>query len=901
MASTPIQSSPFKWEVNRGRNPIDDPSAISDKNSRESVNVLLTQDGIGQRRPGVGWAIFAATGLAWDHVESLGFGTIYLVAGDVPINVGTDRTSPPQRILNVNGLGGSGFAGAFPFDAPAGRPKDVIYRELNGKLFMAYDSGVNRLHEVSGLFSIRTGLPMPAAPTVANTGAGAYAATLRYYRIQWIDTGGGVSSTRNVRGNLGTAVSFTPSGAGAAARVTRPATPANESITEWAVWGSADGAVFYKLSGDIAIATTTFDDNVTPSTYFSGRELMPPEGSNGPWPSVKYLAAAGTRLLGFGTYVPDGTTSDGLPSVRSRVYFCPVANTSAYEDDERISNTTTLKGWVDIQPAHSGAVERGLSDTIEDINLAFFDRGVWGLSPTGNDAAPFRRFQLHASIGACDQKSIFMGEDESGNPCVYFLDPVRGPYRYGRRGFEWLGYDVQDYCGSGQLIDQATDVHGVWDPILRACRWFVNCDANGEPQTQVVFIPRLSRVVGRGEVRDGWMVHDGWAGRWICSVAGLASNFGLDTDGDNFVVGGLATGLASDIIAGIANSVNGYDNPSLDPLDGNAFEGYVESFAFSARVPQVVTQIGQCYLQAKVAASVAVRMGIVGDFCSALAFANLLAVSSVLLTAQKSGQARILRKFPNLDAVNLYALAVRLGDLTMASSLVEYSTPGSQNVSAPETGVAFIECVGGGGASSSSNLATAQAGGGGGGYARASVAVVAGDTLAVTVGAGGAAAAGTGGTGGTSSLSVNGTPACVATGGAGGGAATGGAGGSGTTGDLLRDGGTGGGGGCAAASPGGGGGGGGGRLSVGFAGTACGAGGAAGAGGEAGPGGDGGAGGAANNPGNAGAAPGGGAGGNGSNAGTGAAGGAGLVRVRIFPSQWDLDRWLSSIEIGAEV
>src|SRR5688572_6842257 len=57
---------------------------------------------------------------------------------------------------------------------------------FNGKLFLPYSSSVNRMHVWDGTSVRRMGLATPAAATVANTGAGAYAATLRYYKVQWV-------------------------------------------------------------------------------------------------------------------------------------------------------------------------------------------------------------------------------------------------------------------------------------------------------------------------------------------------------------------------------------------------------------------------------------------------------------------------------------------------------------------------------------------------------------------------------------------------------------------------------------------------------------------------------------------------------------------------------------------
>jgi hypothetical protein len=901
MASTPIRSNVVKWERNRGRNATDDPSTLPDDITRETINVMLESVGLGSRRPGVGFGIelLNITGAA-DHIGSLGFARLYVSPGVFTgFTSGTDRSATPRLIINVNGLGGTGYTIAAA-DAILSDARFVDWHEFNGKLFFTCQTAVNRLHAMEVFTPIRVGLPAAAAPTMANTGAGAYAATIRYYRIQWHD-----ATTRTVNGNLGTSASFTPSGAGTGVNVTRPAVPAGEDISHWRVWGSSDNINFYDLSGLIVIATTVFFDNVVPSTYFSGRTAAPPEGTNTPWPSVKYLATGAQRMLGFGAWDPN-TTLEGMPVIPGRVYFSPVMNTTDADDEERVSNTTVLKGWIDVGQKRQGRIDRGILDPIDDVNLVFQDLGVWGLVPTGNDAAPFRRVRLDPRKGSCGQRSQFIGEDEAGNPCAYFLEPVVGPYRYGSRGFEWLGYEVQEYFGRGTLINQADFVHGIWDPINKCCRWWVACDENDEPTVQGVFFPRHGRSTGRGEVRGGWVIHDGLAGQWVCACVGIADNWGAD-DNSNIVIGGLADGIAPTTIACLDNSANTYDNPSPDPLAGTAFVGYLESKALSASVPQVITQMGQSYVQGRSPGNGAlIAMGVLRDF----AIGVLNGQSNVSLSST-SPVSRVLRKFASLEGLtNMNAFQAVLQEAARVSTLHVLNTPGTHNLVIEEEGLLIADCIGGGGGARSATQLYSQAGGGGGGYAAFGPTwVTVGQTIVAVVGAAGAANT----DGGESSLTLGGSLLIRATGGGSGirtgGVAPGlqgGAGGQGVTGAVLYNGGDGGNGANNINSGGGGGGGAAGFSGAGVVGVngatpAPGAGGAGNGGLPGGVSGAGGNGGANNVVGSAGSNYGGGAGGNGSSAAaSGSSGGVGVVRYRIFPGSWTLDRWLSSFETGAE-
>jgi hypothetical protein len=63
-------------------------------------------------------------------------------------------------------------------------PTDAV--SFNGKLYVAYEknAGTDRLHCFDGTTVRRVGISTPVAATVADTGAGAYAATIRYYKVQ---------------------------------------------------------------------------------------------------------------------------------------------------------------------------------------------------------------------------------------------------------------------------------------------------------------------------------------------------------------------------------------------------------------------------------------------------------------------------------------------------------------------------------------------------------------------------------------------------------------------------------------------------------------------------------------------------------------------------------------------
>lgn len=100
----------------------------------------------------------------------------------------------------------------------------------------------------------RAQLPVPAAPTAVDTGVGAYPTVQRYYRVQWNTYS---ANQYDIRGPVGPARSFTPSGAGTGVVITKPT---GSGWTHWLLWGSSDDFTYY-LIARTAMATTTVTDS----------------------------------------------------------------------------------------------------------------------------------------------------------------------------------------------------------------------------------------------------------------------------------------------------------------------------------------------------------------------------------------------------------------------------------------------------------------------------------------------------------------------------------------------------------------------------------------------------------------------------------------------------------------
>jgi hypothetical protein len=295
-------------------------------------------------------------------------------------------------------------------DTPAAATLPQMHSvSFNGKLFLAYDSAVNRLHLWDGTVVRRVGLNVSGVGSAANTGAGAYAATARQYRFsQRIKVGTDIMA----ESELSAAISFTPSGAGTAARVTGPV--AVDSATHWVLYGliSSAGDVYdlYEELAETAIGAT-FDDSVAPASYDG--DAPPVLASNIPPPSVKYLATDGSRVIMAGAWETSASAGETDPA-QNRVWFSrPLAATDV-GDDESVPNGL----WLNIGDA--GPLT-ALGTIYTDV-YAFKLGSTHKLVPTQDPDGPFSRVLISENFGAIGQRCITNGETEDGFGAIYFAD-----------------------------------------------------------------------------------------------------------------------------------------------------------------------------------------------------------------------------------------------------------------------------------------------------------------------------------------------------------------------------------------------------------------------------------------------------------------------------------------------
>lgn len=281
---------------------------------------------------------------------------------------------------------------------------------FNGKLFLAYKSAVNRLHVWDGSAVRRVGLIKPEPPTVADTGSGSYATTERHYRVAFrIKVGDDIVC----QSELSEAETFTPSGSGSAARITKPATV--DSATHWVVFGllgsSEDTYDLYEELAELAVGTTTYDDAEDPASYDG--DAPPILGSNIPPPSVKFLTTEGTRVIMAGAWENSASAGQTDPA-NDRVWFTRAAGATDVGDDEAIPNGL----WLDIGDA--GFIT-ALGTIYTDVYVFKFG-SVHKLVPTQDPDGPYAPVLVSETFGCIGQRCLTNGETDDGFGAIFFAD-----------------------------------------------------------------------------------------------------------------------------------------------------------------------------------------------------------------------------------------------------------------------------------------------------------------------------------------------------------------------------------------------------------------------------------------------------------------------------------------------
>lgn len=408
----------FLWSNVRGINVTRNPDALPDGLVPALSNVELLHASIGRRRPAL--QAFTSTGIdegvyhLHRFISTTGTESIFVFSAQQGV----------VNELDFVAAGGGAATNVTLTDSPAQFELGVSTAQLNNKLFIACDSSENRLHVWDGTAFRRVGLIKPGIPSVADTGAGAYANTARFYRVSFrIKSGSDIV----VESELSDAAEFAPSGGGTAARVTKPTTV--DSATHWVVWGliASAGNTYglYRELSEIAVGTTIYDDSTNPSAYTG--DFPAQLGLHIPPPSARLLLASENRLFMAGSHETSASAGQTVPKT-SRVWFTRPLGASDIGDDETIPNTTNQKNWIDVGEG-DGDVITALGGPIDGEVYVFKKQSIWRLIPTGDVTFPFIARRVTNAVGAYHSstfgtfKSVaIVAEDTIGKPCLYFVE-----------------------------------------------------------------------------------------------------------------------------------------------------------------------------------------------------------------------------------------------------------------------------------------------------------------------------------------------------------------------------------------------------------------------------------------------------------------------------------------------
>jgi hypothetical protein len=483
-----------------GLNNSDPAIGIPDDQCTVATNVEFNKSMLGERRRGTSGITLSSGLAAKDRVTFL--------FRHLPT---TDETASQLWVLGVTGTSSyrleykdTAWSGALTISDTVSLSSFDQYRwqavSLHGKLFLAFNSDVDRLHVYDGTSIRRVGISTPSAPTTAETGVAGSFIQARYYRVRFTKKSG---STVLVRSEPSASATRTPSGTKTGITVTKPTSP-GDSETHWELEASLDNVNFY-LHSDAAIATTTITDTTAnlPGYAAAGLTLSEDTGDyTVPW-SARYLTVDGDRLIFGGSYEDS--------SKGSRIGWTPVGNADGKGNDERYELDTDPT--IDLDGFEGGDLT-GLSSAAAGSFFAFKINHIYKLVRTGERDKAYDVVVISKERGAL-HGSIVQGVDQFGKACIYFLDPNVGPCRFGANGLEWLGSDIRE---SWALVNKdATQVvcSGIYDPINRQVIWNIATSSANIPSLSLVLQTDAVRAAEDGTKR-GWATWNGNRAKALC-------------------------------------------------------------------------------------------------------------------------------------------------------------------------------------------------------------------------------------------------------------------------------------------------------------------------------------------------------------------------------------------------
>lgn len=483
----------------RGFNDTDPPTTIGEDQCVYARNVEFDKSALGERRLGCDNITLPSSITGNANIQAITFLHRHLPTTDetaAELWVMGQHLTTQNVVLTRKTTSWTDATVSDTIDVTSNRGFEVSAQTLHGKLFLAYRTvgGTDRLHVVdqSGTTVRRCGLAEPAAPSVADTGTpGTVYSGKRYFRVRYTVQSSGVTIRRSEPSD---ATTFTPSGSGTAARITKPAT-ISESETHWEVEASLNNSDFFRIA-TVAVGTTTYDDSTAFNTGYAANTLSEDTGDYALIRSGKYLAADEDRLLIGGSWEDD--------DYASTVSWTPVFNADGVGNDERHETDTDPHLALD---NFEGGPLTGLSNPVAGFLWATKRSHIYRLRRTNNRVKAYEADKVSDSIGALPG-SLVQGVDQFGQPCLYGLDPRIGPWRTG-------GPRLITSCGRDILTTWRTvkpnaiiACRGVFYPDSRQVHWWIATSSSDYPNLKIVLQTNHTREMEDG-VRNGWATADG--------------------------------------------------------------------------------------------------------------------------------------------------------------------------------------------------------------------------------------------------------------------------------------------------------------------------------------------------------------------------------------------------------
>ena len=477
----------------KGQNTSDNPLTLGEGWATDTLNIVLDpQSSVAVKRYGSS-ALVVPTGT-------------YNMARHVAIGSNEANDELWAFALNADVFEMWRKIGAGAFTKIPGVPAAIGYviraLSFNGKLFFAaWTTGVNRMFLWDGTQFRKVGLvPGVNAPTAVSFGTTTNNAYKRTYKVDWVYLNGLQTQARSELSPA--SPEYLPPG-NTGMRVTRPAV--SEYATHWRVWGAAEGGIYFKLSDNIAVATTTFDDMVHPLAY-SG-EAAPEIGLYLPPPAVTRLITDGHRILmsGNGSFLSVGGQGETQPRT-NRVWYTPVLGALDQGDDERIPHTSDQRNFLDVGDPPTGDIIE-LGGPMEGQIFAFSRNRPWRLIPTGDLTTPYLTYPVTSVFGAGEnptftQAAVALGETETGQPAIYFFDIVAGMYRItSGEDVQFVSYDIQNEVNALRPRFSAGQVVFSW-PEAKQTWWLIPLASPHEVRIYVFHWPAGNTEAQR--VNGGW-------------------------------------------------------------------------------------------------------------------------------------------------------------------------------------------------------------------------------------------------------------------------------------------------------------------------------------------------------------------------------------------------------------